>query len=252
MFRIILWCLLATTLTAGPARAAEGAAKSRHPLQWDAMEVTHVARPGEEAADMVFAVTNGSAREVEIQDLRPSCGCTVAEMPRTPWILAAGGRGSFRATVDFKGKSGVFTKTIRVVSTAGAQVLTLRVEIPDTEASRRARNLQLAQADRQAVFRGDCAACHAVPAAGKRGAELFQAACGICHAAEHRASVVPDLAVAREPRDEAYWRRWITEGREQSLMPAFAAERGGPLTPEQIESLIAYALAHLPRRPAGN
>ena len=32
-------------------------------------------------------------------------------------------------------------------------------------------------------------------------------------------------------------------------MPAFAAKRGGPLSPEQIASLVEYALARLPTRP---
>ena len=38
---------------------------------------------------------------VEILELRPSCGCTVAEMPKTPWVLAPGEKSSFRAIADF-------------------------------------------------------------------------------------------------------------------------------------------------------
>lgn len=223
-----------------------------HPLVWNATTVTHQAKPGEEAVDMVFAVTNKSDARVEIVDLQPSCGCTLAEMPARPWVLEPGARGSFRATVDFKGKEGVFTKTIQVLSRPGPQVLTLRVEIPDTEATRRRRNQVLAQVDRQAVFRGECAACHVTPTVGKLGGELFAAACGICHLAPHRASMVPDLAIAREPRSEAWWRQWISEGKDGTLMPGFAAAHGGPLTPAQIESLIAYALKHLPTQPGAN
>jgi hypothetical protein len=32
-------------------------------------------------------------------------------------------------------------------------------------------------------------------------------------------------------------------------MPGFAAKRGGPLTDEQIASLVEYALANLPPEP---
>ncbi len=234
-------------VTTAPAREAK-----THPLVWEATTVTHQAKAGEEAVDMVFAVTNRSDARVEILDLQPSCGCTLAEMPARPWVLEPGARGSFRATVDFKGKEGVFTKTIQAISRPGPQVLTLRVEIPDTEETRRRRNQMLAQVDRQAVFRGDCAACHATPTVGKLGGELFIAACGICHTAPHRASMVPDLAIAREPRSEAWWRQWISEGKAGTLMPGFAAAHGGPLTPEQIESLIAYALKHLPTQPGAN
>lgn len=217
-----------------------------HPLVWETMEKAIDAKPGDEAAEFVFAVTNKSEKPVEILDLRPSCGCTVAEMPRSPWVLAPGEKGTFSAVAEFQGKHGVFTKTVHVVSTAGTQMLTLKVNIPDTEESRRARNQLLASADRQAVFRGDCAACHVTPTVGKMGGELFQSACGICHTAAHRAGMVPDLAMAREPRDEAYWRRWITEGKERTLMPAFAERHGGPLTAAQIESLIAFALKNFP------
>jgi mono/diheme cytochrome c family protein len=238
-------------LLGGAAVVAASDGKT-HPLVWEATTVTHQAKAGEEAVDMVFAVTNKSDGRVEILDLQPSCGCTLAEMPARPWVLEPGARGTFRATVDFKGKEGVFTKTIQAVSRPGTQILTLRVEIPDTEETRRRRNQMLAQVDRQAVFRGDCAACHVTPTVGKFGGELFMAACGICHTAPHRASMVPDLGIAREPRSEAWWRKWITEGKAGTLMPGFAAAHGGPLTPEQIESLIAYALKHLPTQAAAH
>ena len=54
---------------------------------------------------------------------------------------------------------------------------------------------------------------------------------------------------AREPRDAAFWRKWISEGKEGTLMPAFAQAQGGPLTDQQIESLIEFALASLPTQP---
>lgn len=245
------WALFA--VSASWLHAAEPMAPAvPHPLVWEAMTQAIDAKPGEDAAEFVFSVQNTSAQRVEIRELRPSCGCTVAELPEKPWILAPGARGSFRATADFKGKQGKFVKTIHVVTPAGAQVLTLEVNIPDTPEARRARNQQLAAADRQAVFRGECAACHATPAAGKLGGELFAAACGVCHTAAHRASMVPDLGVARQPRDAAYWRTWIADGKQGTLMPGFARAHGGPLSDEQIESLIAFALQHLPTQPAAN
>lgn len=246
--------LLSILIAIAMARAADSppSAAPQHPLVWDAMEKTVEPKPGDSIAEFSFSVRNRSSAPVEIRELQPSCGCTVPEMPQTPWVLEPGASGTFRATVDFTGKVGKFGKTIHVVSSAGAQLLALNVNIPDTEESRRARNQQLAAMDRQAVFRNDCASCHVTPAVGKMGAELFQAACAICHAAEHRASMVPDLAVAREPRDAAYWRRWIGEGKARTLMPAFAQEHGGPLTTAQVESLIAYAMEHLPTQPAAN
>ena len=61
--------------------------------------------------------------------------------------------------------------------------------------------------------------------------------------------MVPDLLVARETRDATYWTKWISEGREGSLMPAFAATHGGPLSDAQIASLVEFALRQLPTAP---
>jgi mono/diheme cytochrome c family protein len=63
---------------------------------------------------------------------------------------------------------------------------------------------------------------------------------------------VPDLLVAREPRDAAYWEKWISEGKEGTLMPGFGRKRGGPLTAEQIASLVEYAMTRLPTEPSKN
>src|SRR5581483_6130270 len=120
---------------------------------------------------------------------------------------------------------------------------------PETPETVREANRQLASLDRQQVFKGECATCHVQPLGNKMGAELFHEACGICHFAERRASMVPELVTAREPRDAAFWRKWITDGKENSLMPAFAKKHGGPLTDEQIESLVAFALEALPTQP---
>lgn len=249
MHRLALRFWLAVTVVAVAVRAAEIASPPPHPLVWDAREKMFAAKPGDEVAEFVFSVHNTSDHTIEITQLQPSCGCTVAEMPKSPWILAADERGTFRATVDFKGKQGTFVKTIHVQSSGGTQMLTLKVNIPDSPEMRRARNQQLATMDRQMVFRGECASCHVAPAVGKQGAELFRNACAICHGSEHRASMVPDLALAREPRDAAFWRKWISEGKERTAMPAFAQAQGGPLTPEQIESLVAFALQALPTQP---
>lgn len=222
-----------------------------HPLAWEAMEHSVNVKEGAGAVEFEYKVRNQSDRPVTIAELRPSCGCTTAEMPATPWTLGPGARGSFRATVDLQGKHGKFSKVIHVMSSAGVQMLSFVVNIPDDpDASRRQRNQAAAFGNRQAVFHGTCAACHVTPTVGQTGEALFHTACGICHSASPRAAMVPDLLSPREPRDAAYWRRWISEGKEASLMPAFAQDKGGPLTAQQIETLVAYALQRLPTQPA--
>jgi mono/diheme cytochrome c family protein len=231
----------------GPAAVDQNA--SAHPLVWDAMEKTIEPKPGDGAADFEFTVTNVSDKPVTIEQIRPSCGCTVAEMPSSPWIIAPGANGTFVGTIDFRGKEGVVSKSIFVNSTAGTQTLGIIVKIPTLDEEARKKNQMIAQQNRQAVFAGDCAKCHLEPIRERSGAELFTTACGVCHFSTRRSNIVPDLLTAREHRDAAFWRKWISEGKSGTLMPAWSKKNGGPLTDEQIESLVTFALQTLPTEP---
>ena len=142
------------------------------------------------------------------------------------------------------------------VSFTGSYPLTVRSILPEANSvanqqmSNRSRNLQVAAADRQAVFRNDCASCHVQPAVGKTGKELYVAACGVCHEAEHKATMVPTLAGRTGSFPESYWNQWIRAGKVGSLMPAFEQKQGGPLTDEQIDSLTAYLANEFMLQPA--
>ena len=219
-------------------------------LEWDALEKKYSAKENEEEIALAFSVTNRTNHDVVIDITGTSCGCTVAAPPRTPWSVAPGATELLNVKIDLRGRRGVITKSIYVASSEGEQDLLVHVEIPPPKGGRREMNLMAAMADRQAVFRGDCASCHVAPTIGKMGGDLFQTACVICHAAEHRASMVPDLAVAKGPRDATYWEKWIREGAKGTLMPAFAKEHGGPLDEAQVASLISYLVRHLPEGPS--
>src|SRR5688572_3234716 len=129
------WVIALSVVAAEPKPADRA-----HPLTWDAMELSVAAQPGVTEAKFQFHVTNKSAAPVEVSQIEASCGCTVAEMPTTPWILAPQEKGSFTAVVDFQGKHGKLVKTVNVHSNGGSQTLTMMIDIPETEESRRARN----------------------------------------------------------------------------------------------------------------
>lgn len=224
-------------------------------LAWDGLVKEANLKPGETSAHFQFAFTNTSPQEVMVNAVRTSCGCTVAKVPRMPWPIPAGTNAAFEVTVDVRGKSGTVTKTVTVDTSAGYRYLTVRVAIPvvgggSMASADRARNLQVALADRQSVLKGDCAVCHVTPGVGKKGGDLYAAVCGVCHEAEHRASMVPLLRALNKPMQAEDWRRVITEGKPDSLMPAFAADHGGPLTAEQIDSLVAYLAGPFQTRPS--
>lgn len=223
-------------------------------LKFDATAKSVELKQGETKGLFKFALTNAAKEAVTITSLHTSCGCTAGKLPSTPWILQPGDSGTVEFTMDMTGKFGKVTKTATLATSAGPFILSLSSTAPPPDptvmrAGDRTRNLQVAAADRQAVFRNDCATCHVHPATGKTGKVLFDAACGICHDAEHRASMVPTLRDPKRATDANYWTKWITEGRDGSLMPAFALNRGGILTDEQIQSLVAYLEGDFKREP---
>lgn len=243
---------------AAPAAAAPAA--DPNALKWNTESIEYNAKPGEENAPFQFFVTNVSQAPVIFNSLRTSCGCTVAQLPTTPYTLMPGSNIPVNATMNLAGKQGQVTKSIMADTSAGLKNLLVKVNIPAAPATAnqtpgapamgdRSKNIQTALADRQAVFKGDCASCHVEKGKGKLGAELYAASCGICHDAEHRAAMVTDLKVPRGPRDLVFWQKWIMEGKPGTMMPAFAQSHGGPLTPEQIDSLTTYCYQNFPKGP---
>jgi cytochrome c553 len=180
-----------------------------------------------------------------IREVQTSCGCTVPKLPSKPWKLAAGESGEFQLNVDLRGKSGNLVKTATIQTLKGVKNLMLQISIPvppaaSTDADTRARNMQLAAGDRQAIFKGDCMRCHVNPALGQMGQPLYAAACGVCHDAEHRGSMVPDLRALAHPTDRDFWKAMIVAGKPGTLMPGFSMDMGGPLNRAQIDSLADY------------
>ncbi len=211
------------------------------PLVWDATFKEVVGRAGDTNVQVSFSVTNQSASSIVIHDVSASCACSRVIAPARPWILSPGESGKLAVVTDVRGKSGALVKTIVLSTSVGLRAASYRIAIqePLSEAQRK-RNQELAQANRQAVFQGECAKCHLEPMRSKTGGELFAAACGICHEAEHRASMVPYLRPSKHPATRVYWLKWITEGKEGTLMPAFAQSAGGPLTGTQIVELAEW------------
>jgi len=229
-------------------------------IVWDKDIKELVAHPGDTNILVTFSFTNSHSSSVVIKSVRPSCGCTTVELPALPWSIDPGSTGQISATLDLRNKRGVLTKSLMVDSTSGFKSLLFKVTVPaslntstaggETIDDERIKNMQMTMVDRQVVFKNqDCAKCHAEPAEGKMGRDLYVAACAICHDTAHRATMVPDLKELKFPTSAPYWKYWIVNGRPGSLMPAFAKNRGGPLTDEQIDSLVGYLTETISGKP---
>jgi mono/diheme cytochrome c family protein len=275
----VLAGLLLTVAAASPLGAQPSSPAIIHPLQgpqnhsfapifvpnmptlaFDAETKQYEASPGEKFAPFTFNLTNVWTNEIIIDRVQASCGCTTASLPANPWHLQPQSGGQVHAQINLAAKMGLLSKTLTFhyrmmpgnISTT--RVVTLKVNIPPppaiagnmSESARRAAMAQ-AKADAQAIFKGECAACHVEKGRNAMGQDLYAFDCGICHESSHRESVVPDLHALKQPTDFDYWKTIITLGKPHTLMPAFAATQGGPLSDAQIVSLATYlnhAISH--------
>ena len=214
-------------------------------LAWDGEAKETNVSANARVAGFVFSFTNVSGSPIVILNVRPSCGCTTAKLPPLPWTLAPGTNGQMEATVNLFNAVGTLYKSLTVYTDKGFKTLQLKITIlpfvmPKMSEADRALNLTIAAANRQAVFKGDCATCHVQRGEGKYGQALYEADCAICHEGEHRATMVPDLHALKTPTNFEFWRIWIAHGKPGSLMPAFSTIDGGPLSDMQIASLASY------------
>lgn len=234
-------------------------------IKWDAETKEHSAKAGEMEAKFSFWLTNVSPSEVFVNNVRTSCGCTVAKLPSQPWRIPSGSNGPIEVSLNLAGKSGLIAKGVTVETSAGIKQLTVKCNIPVNASGAlpvqqsgtmgdadRLKNMQLAMADRQVVFKNqDCAKCHAEPAKNKTdGRILYAGVCATCHNSHHRAAQVPDLRMLKHPTNADYWRQWIAHGRPGSMMPGFAESEGGPLNEQQISALVDFMVKAFPSRVA--
>lgn len=181
-----------------------------------------------------FLIRNTGGSPLEVQAVNTSCGCTAA-LPADK-VIPPGGRSRIDVTYDTRGKLGDVDKQIRVwTDDPGRPLLVLTIlgkvvpsEHPDMTGTKN-------------LFEGSCAACHAAPAAGKKGEALFNAACAMCHrplgSDGKRVGPAPEgmSALPAKALGDA-----IAHGKDGASMPAFGPNAGGPLDRAQIKSLVVF------------
>jgi mono/diheme cytochrome c family protein len=234
----------------GPPAITTATASPNNPLPdrvlaWDSRAKETNVVGGAADAHFVFDFTNRSSGSVVIQNLQPSCGCTTAQLPALPWVIPAGGSGRFGLTVNLLGKARRRTETAIILTDRGYQEIFFNVNIlppvvPARSSAERRHDREIATANRQAIFHGDCVTCHRHPGQGQDGKALYYSACAICHESKDAVSSMPDLFAIKTPANVTFWLDWIAHGKPGSLMPAFSTADGGPLTEMQIANLARF------------
>ena len=226
-------------------------------LAWNSLAQTTNVPANSEQAHFLLSFTNVSSGSVSISNVHPTCGCTTADLPPLPWTIPPGGSGQIPVTVNLSLNiacdASTLLKAVDISTDKGSKQLSLRINIlppviPHLTDAERANGVAVAKADRQAIFKADCATCHAKPGEGRYHKALYDAVCAVCHETENRAAMVPDLHNLKTPTSPEFWRTWIAHGKAGSLMPAFSTAEGGPLSDMQIASLAAYLNNWIPPR----
>lgn len=235
----------AMTASRTPAASLQNTPLPDGVLAWNSLTQEAQARVTDGQAHFVFSVTNLSPRTVTIQGIRPACGCTTAQSPPLPWVIPVGTNGQFALTVRLVGKARQQAEAALVDTDRGFKVVYVNLDIqppvvPYRSPAELLRDEQIARADRQAIFQGECATCHANPGVGKDGKDLYYAVCAVCHEGKNHRIAMPDLFAIKTPANVVFWLNWIAQGKPGTLMPAFSSGAGGPLSEMQIAGLARF------------
>ncbi len=193
-----------------------------------------------------FPFTNNGNQDLEISNVTTSCGCTAATSGDKK-TYAAGESGVIKITFNSNGKQGHIEKTVMIQSNDAVNpqmILTLYFDVAiPTDMS----NHMMFSAG-QSIFEGVCQDCHVTKGIGKIGKDLYDNDCAICHgdAKDHKPHEAIDKNTAKKYTDEALF-DYISTGSstQPTMMPGFHSKNGGPLTDEQISSLITYIRSDL-------
>jgi len=185
-----------------------------------------------------FDFENFSPSNITDIKLTTSCGCTTVKY--TGDTIAPKEKLPVEVNVDLTGKRGKITKgviaTFKKDGVEFEKEFSVKFVVKKNVDGHQATNLK------EVLFNEKCGSCHAKPAEGKLGKELFVAVCAFCHG--ENAQGVSAMGFTKvgyyQNFDVKRIRAVIENGTPQGEMPGFSREQGGPLDRKQIETLVGY------------
>jgi mono/diheme cytochrome c family protein len=149
--------------------------------------------------------------------------------------LQPGESGEIKVSLNPAGKFGEVTKVVTIISNDQAHP---QLDVELHAVVEHGADGAPSEPLEDILFAGECARCHADPAATLTGAPLYSAICGMCHGElqEYAASLEPGVA------EREALRAWIADGQGDTGMPGYSEAMGGPLTEEQIDMLVETLL----------
>lgn len=195
----------------------------------------------DEPQEFLWPYSNAGDGPLEIVGTKPQCGCTATLLDGEQ--IAPGEGGTMRVTFDPAGLDGTIRKSLAVMSNDPVNprmLLSLRATVIPVQ-------IELAEGEHppiagQSMLAGDCASCHAAPAAGTRGEALYAAVCAMCHGDTGTGTALAPGVLAADylaSRSDEELAIAIAYGTANPKMPGFSDLMGGPLDEAQVDSLVA-------------
>lgn len=184
----------------------------------------------------VVNISNKGGKVLKIRSVKPSCGCTATMIDS--YSISPGDSTRLKISFDPSGKAeGEIKKTITVYSNSAEDTA---VQIVFKATIKRGVHATTASMKMNNIFEGECANCHYLRGKGFKGAMLYVNDCAICHAslllnAAPRLEQLRSSNISEDSLDEI-----ISMGRPEKNMPGFNSNVHGPLTDNDIRSLVDY------------
>ena len=185
---------------------------------------------GEKASFTIRIENNGEGERV-IEKAKPTCSCTL--VPFSKSTLAPHEHLEINGELDTFGRLGKIKKSIRVYVEGRPTPFYVRIE-----GFAKAFPKNHLPTEGKSLFKGECRVCHVRQGEGRFAQYLYLADCALCHGIFKnggKGGAHSLLNLSKMSDDEMM--KIIAEGKDE--MPAFSKEHGGPLSPQQLHSLLA-------------
>lgn len=191
-----------------------------------------------------FTITNDGTEPLQVLKTYASCGCTTPSLKKK--LLKPKETAVLDVVIDTSMKQGKITKTVDVsTNDIRRPVVSLAISMMVKD-----RHKGLSDNEKAKILTDEkCMGCHVAQGVGTFGKELYEADCAMCHGKNAEGEVGPCLTFG--DYDNADYRKHIRDviahgSKVHRSMPGFEETSGGPLSIEQVDSLVVF-LAKLTR-----
>ena len=185
----------------------------------------------------VFRLSNTGSKVLQLWHAQSTCGCTIPSLGKKQ--LQPRESTELVVIVDTTMKQSKITKKVSLTSNDPVNRVTYFYLSMDVQNP----HIGMSDEERAKIFTSDrCSSCHVSMGQGTHGKELYEADCAMCHGKRAQGVVGPPLFGNYE---NAVFKENIVQitsygSKSHHSMPGFLYTASGPLSQEQIDSIVKY------------